>query len=91
MFNHLEYDTETLGDEYRRDVAAGRDIGVPGNYFARDDARAAAANSWRTQAHLLFANWINIVYQSTPFDISEIGRDRAPGIGKDRLAPGTAA
>ena len=37
MFNHLEYDAASLGDEYHRDVAAGTPIAVPRNYFPNDD------------------------------------------------------
>ncbi|MFQ5784593.1 MAG: homoserine O-succinyltransferase [Alphaproteobacteria bacterium] len=77
MFNHLEYDTETLANEYRRDVKAGRDIAIPKNYFPNDDPTQPPVNSWRSHGHLLFANWINAMYQSTPFDVSEIGKDRA--------------
>ncbi len=31
MFNHLEYDTDTLRDEYLRDLEAGKPIGLPKN------------------------------------------------------------
>jgi homoserine O-succinyltransferase len=27
---------------------------------------------WRAHAHLLFSNWLNYVYQETPFDINEL-------------------
>jgi homoserine O-succinyltransferase len=73
MFNHIEYDTNTLGDEYRRDVAAGRAIGLPANYFPSDDPTRQPENRWRAHAHLLFGNWINEVYQTTPFDMGNIG------------------
>lgn len=70
MFNHAEYDTTTLFDEYARD---GTGI-VPLNYFPNDDPAAAPKNRWRSHAHLLFGNWINEIYQTTPFDLGEIGR-----------------
>ena len=74
MFNHLEYDTETLANEYARDVAAGRDdVPVPRNYFPNDDPARPPINSWRGHGHLLFSNWINDIYQSSPFDIDAIG------------------
>ena len=77
MFNHLEYDSDTLANEYRRDVEAGRpDVRVPGNYFPDDDPAQPPVNSWRGHGHLLFANWINEMYQHAPFDIAEIGRGR---------------
>jgi homoserine trans-succinylase len=28
---------------------------------------------WRGHAHLLFANWINPIYQTTPFDLGALG------------------
>jgi len=75
MFNHIEYDTDSLGDEFRRDVAAHKKIKVPANYFPSDDPNQSPQNRWRAHAHLLFGNWINQVYQTTPFDLKNIGRD----------------
>ena len=74
MFNHIEYDTHSLADEYWRDVQAGKPIELPANYFPKNDPHAEPENRWRSHAHLLFGNWINEVYQTTPFDISAIGR-----------------
>ena len=72
MFNHIEYDTESLGDEFRRDVAAHKPVNMPANYFPSDDPNQVPENSWRAHAHLLFGNWINQVYQTTPFDLKNI-------------------
>jgi homoserine O-succinyltransferase len=58
MFNHLEYDTETLRDEFLRDRLAGKQPAIPANYFPDDDATRPAANVWRAWAHLLFGNWL---------------------------------
>jgi homoserine O-succinyltransferase len=74
MFNHIEYDTRTLSDEYWRDFNAGRPIELPRNYFPSNDPQAPPENRWRSHAHLLFGNWINEVYQTTPFHLNEIGR-----------------
>jgi homoserine O-succinyltransferase len=73
MFNHIEYDVDSLGDEYRRDVAANKPISVPAYYFPSDDTTRAPENRWRAHAHLLFGNWINEVYQTTPYDLTKIG------------------
>ena len=73
MFNHLEYDSVTLGDEYRRDIARGEPIDVPANYFPDDDPDQEPVNTWRSGAHVMFGNWVNFLYQTTPFDIEEIG------------------
>ena len=70
---HLEYDYDTLSKEYFRDVNKGLDIQVPYNYFPGDDPEKRPLNTWRSHAHLLFANWLNYcVYQLTPYDINEI-------------------
>lgn len=58
MFNHLEYDTETLRDEFQRDRLAGKPPVLPANYFPDDDPARPAANVWRPWAHLLFGNWL---------------------------------
>ena len=70
---HLEYDYDTLSKEYFRDVDKGLDIQVPYNYFPQDDPTKKPFNTWKSHAHLLFANWLNYcVYQMTPYDINEI-------------------
>ncbi|HVY56309.1 MAG TPA: homoserine O-succinyltransferase [Xanthobacteraceae bacterium] len=74
MFNHIEYDSTSLADEYFRDLAAGKSIAIPRNYFPGDDPRRKPDNRWRSHAHLLFGNWINQIYQTTPFDVARIGK-----------------
>jgi homoserine O-succinyltransferase/O-acetyltransferase len=58
MFNHLEYDTETLRDEFYRDRVAGKRPAIPANYFPDGDPTHRAANGWRPWAHVLFGNWL---------------------------------
>jgi homoserine O-succinyltransferase len=73
IFNHFEYDSGTLAEEYERDVAAGKPIALPVSYYPGDDPRQAPLNRWRSHAHLLYGNWINEIYQTTPFDPALIG------------------
>jgi len=73
IFNHFEYDSDTLKQEYDRDVANGTPINVPINYYPDDDPSRTPQNRWRSHAHLLYGNWINEIYQTTPFDMNEIG------------------
>ena len=73
IFNHFEYDSGTLKEEYDRDVANGTPINVPANYYPKDDPTQAPQNRWRSHAHLLYGNWINEIYQSTPYDLNAIG------------------
>ena len=72
---HSEYDPETLKTEYLRDKNLGLPISVPKNYFPNDDDTKDPIVRWRGHANLLFSNWLNyFVYQTTPYDIMEIGR-----------------
>jgi homoserine O-succinyltransferase len=73
IFNHFEYDSGTLKEEYDRDVAASQTINVPMNYYPSDDPSQPPSNRWRSHAHLLYGNWINRIYQTTSFDLTKIG------------------
>ncbi len=73
LLNHLEYDSNTLNTEYLRDKDAEKSFQVPKNYFPNDDPKLNPINRWRSHAHLLYGNWINEIYQTTPFDVEKIG------------------
>ena len=79
IFNHLEYDSSTLAEEYQRDLGNaqvdGASIALPVNYFPHDDPNQKPLNRWRSHAHLLFGNWISEIYLTTPFDMARIGQD----------------
>ena len=70
---HPEYDAETLGKEYWRDVNANKPIEIPKNYYPNNDPTKAPVSTWRSSANLLYCNWLNyFVYQTTPFDLQKI-------------------
>ena len=74
VFGHPEYDRDTLRREYERDAAAGIDPDVPVNYFEGNDPAKEPLCLWRSQAQLLYTNWLNYyVYQTTPYDIRRAG------------------
>jgi homoserine O-succinyltransferase len=73
IFNHFEYDKETLKQEYDRDIKNNIPINIPMNYYPNDDPEMPPLNKWRSHAHLLYGNWINQIYQTTPFDLNRIG------------------
>lgn len=73
IFNHFEYDRDTLKGEYDRDVANGTPINVPQNYYPQNDPTKQPLNRWRSHAHLLYGNWINEIYQTTKYELDEIG------------------
>lgn len=73
IFGHAEYDAETLGKEYKRDVEAGKTIEMPVNYYPGNNPEKTPKLKWRTAANTIYANWLNYyVYQVTPFVIEQI-------------------
>ncbi|MBF9042045.1 homoserine O-succinyltransferase [Rhodobacterales bacterium HKCCE4037] len=73
VFNHFEYDSDTLKQEYDRDIAAGTPINVPVNYYPDDDPSLVPMNRWRSHGHLLYGNWVSEIYLTTPYDMGQIG------------------
>ena len=70
---HLEYDRDTLKNEYLRDLNKGLSIEIPMNYFENDDVNSIPRVTWRESANIVFGNWLNYcVYQNTPYNINEI-------------------
>lgn len=69
---HFEYGKYTLRDEYERDRKAGMSIKLPQNYYPHDDPSQEPILSWRSHANLLYRNWVNYVYQMTPYNLDEI-------------------
>lgn len=74
VFGHPEYDTDTLANEYKRDVKKGLNPAIPKHYFPNDDPNQRPISNWRAAAQLLYTNWLNYyVYQATPYDIKQVG------------------
>ena len=69
---HFEYGRDTLANEYWRDFHAGLPIKLPLNYFPDDDPENQPRLTWRGHANLLYRNWINWVYQMTPYEFERI-------------------
>ena len=70
---HPEYDPDTLAKEYFRDRDKGLPIHVPYHYFPNNDPSRPPIVRWRSAGQLLYTNWLNYyVYQTTPYDISEV-------------------
>lgn len=70
---HMEYNPDTLDNEYKRDFGKRDDVEMPKNYYVDDDPAKGPKVTWRAHANLLFTNWINYyVYQKTPYNIMEI-------------------
>lgn len=72
VMGHMEYDRDTLKNEYERDKAKGLAIKPPLNYFADKEMKKIKMN-WTSTANLFYINWLNYyVYQVTPYDINAI-------------------
>ncbi|MCF6326093.1 MAG: homoserine O-succinyltransferase [Devosiaceae bacterium] len=77
MLNHLEYDNKSLGDEFERDKNAGLNPEQPLFYYPDDNSDNEPQNRWRSHGFLLFQNWINQIYQTTPFDLSKVNATKS--------------
>lgn len=76
---HPEYDADTLGDEYFRDVKAGQSPAIPKNYFTDNDPKKSPIVRWRSHGSLFFTNWLNYyVYQTTPYDLNQLAEKSQP-------------
>jgi homoserine O-succinyltransferase/O-acetyltransferase len=73
ILNHPEYETETLGNEYRRDSATNPSYPKPLHYFPDNDPTQPALNLWRHTANI-YSNWIKAVYEATPYNREDIPR-----------------
>ena len=69
---HFEYGRDTLADEYWRDFHRGLPIRLPENYFPDDNPENQPIFTWRAHANLLYRNWLNWVYQMTPYELERI-------------------
>ncbi|KAF6546975.1 MULTISPECIES: homoserine O-succinyltransferase [Bacillus] len=68
LTGHPEYDTDTLLQEYERDIERKlSNVEAPKYYFAPGGKEPV--NRWKAHATLLFMNWLNYyVYQETPYE-----------------------
>jgi len=69
---HSEYERDTLRLEYERDLAKGLPIKPPKNYFMDDDPKKKIIMRWSGHGNLFYANWLNFVYQETPYDLDTL-------------------
>jgi homoserine O-succinyltransferase len=76
VMGHSEYDVQTLGTEYCRDLEKGTPIAMPKHYYPGNDPSREPVDNWRATGQLLYTNWLNyFVYQTTPFDLHTLGDD----------------
>ena len=72
VLGHFEYDLRTLEWEYKRDREKGLPICLPENYYPYDDPQEKPRFVWCSYAHLFYHNWLNFVYQETPYSLDNL-------------------
>lgn len=72
ILGHLEYDAQTLANEYFRDKQKGLNTEIPFNYFPNNDPSQTPEITWRAHANMFYHNWLNLVYQQTPYDLENM-------------------
>ena len=68
MFNHLEYDAGTLGEEYARDLKAGLPVALPRDYYPGDDPAQPPKAGWQSYGRLIFRNWLDAIHEAKERD-----------------------
>ncbi|MDD2190516.1 MAG: homoserine O-succinyltransferase [Eubacteriales bacterium] len=69
---HMEYERDTLKLEYERDIKKGLKIDVPMDYFKDNNPTKRVIVKWSGHGNLFFANWLNYIYQETPYDLNKL-------------------
>ena len=74
VMGHFEYDRNSLQDEFIRDKNKGLDPEQPKFYYPDNDSSEQPCFKWCSYAHLFYTNWVNMVYQETPYDLLQLTR-----------------
>ena len=82
VLGHFEYDRYTLANEYYRDKQKNLPIEMPQFYFPENDTTQEPVFKWRSYAHLFYMNWLNIVYQDTPYDLTQLAPAESDKLNK---------
>lgn len=71
VLGHMEYDRDTLKNEYERDLSKNMPIKKPFSYFADKECTKVKMN-WSSTSNLFYNNWLNYcVYQVTPYKFED--------------------
>lgn len=61
VVGHLEYEPNTLHNEYLRDVEKGVCIAPPKNYYLNNDPESGVDYVWKEACSQFFLNWLNLL------------------------------
>lgn len=61
MFNHFEYDADTLKREFDRDARSGQEIHLPAHYYPDDDPAKQPVGDWRDDGRRMYQNWLDLI------------------------------
>ena len=56
----------------KRDVSRGEHPDLPVNYYPDDDPSKEPMLLWRATSNCIYTNWLNFMYQETPYDLTQI-------------------
>lgn len=85
VFGHFEYDRGTLPGSTSAISRPGKIPEVPEHYFPGDNPGERPEFTWKSSANLFFRNWINLLYEETPFDLKELLSAPNPGIPSETV------
>jgi len=58
MLGHMEYEADTLAQEYERDLKKGMNPKLPASYFPENNPHNMPPHSWAQDGERLFQNWL---------------------------------
>jgi homoserine O-succinyltransferase len=59
LTGHMEYDTQALDREYKRDLNKGLSISLPKRYYVNNNPELGIENRWRDQSLNIIKRWVN--------------------------------
>jgi homoserine O-succinyltransferase/O-acetyltransferase len=59
LTGHIEYDTQALDREYKRDLNKGLSIDLPKRYYVNNNPELGIENKWQDQSLKIIKRWVN--------------------------------
>ena len=91
VLGHFEYDRRTLETEYLRDKEKGLPIAIPEHYYPKNNDQNTPVFTWCSYAHLFYHNWLNLVYQDTPYQLEDLEKTESANLWQHTVSSPYAA